>query len=66
MIMVGDSIDDMTAGHAAGAATVLLLNDDNQDLKGHEHTGVCISRLDGLVEMLEGGFEEGGEGEKAR
>ena len=59
---MGDSIDDMTAGHKAGAATVLLLNEDNQDLRDHEHTGLSIDRLDSLIEVLENGFEERQEG----
>jgi len=53
----------MTAGHRAGAATVLLVNEANGELKGHEHTGMWIQRLDELVGVLEGGFEEGGAGE---
>lgn len=56
LIMVGDSIDDMTAGHMAGAATVLLLNEKNGWLKDHEHTDLSINRLDGLVDILENGF----------
>lgn len=56
LIMVGDSIDDMTAGHTAGAATVLLLNDRNSALKDHEHTDLCIRRLDDLIAILEEGF----------
>ena len=55
---MGDSIDDMTAGYSAGAATVLLANKDNAALKTHEHTGRWIERLDELVEILEAGFEE--------
>ena len=55
---MGDSIDDMTAGHKAGSATVLLANESNQELKEHEHTGAWIDRLDELIELLEGGFEE--------
>jgi len=65
-IMVGDSIDDMTAGHRAGAATVLLVNSENEHLTSHEHTDLVISRLDDLVEILEDGFvgrEETSEGE---
>ncbi|KAK0517088.1 hypothetical protein JMJ35_000243 [Cladonia borealis] len=58
LIMVGDSIDDMTAGHKAGSATVLLANESNQELKEHEHTGAWIDRLDELIGLLEGGFEE--------
>lgn len=53
---VGDSIDDMTSGHAAGAATVLLVNERNSHLREHAHTDLCISRLDELIDILEGGF----------
>jgi phosphoglycolate phosphatase-like HAD superfamily hydrolase len=53
---VGDSIDDMTAGYAAGAATVLLLNERNAHLKDHLHTDLAIKRLDDLIEILENGF----------
>ncbi|OJJ49255.1 hypothetical protein ASPZODRAFT_13980 [Penicilliopsis zonata CBS 506.65] len=56
LIMVGDSLDDMTAGHTAGAATVLLANERNGHLKEHEHTDLWIDRLDDLVEILERGF----------
>ncbi|KAL2071570.1 hypothetical protein VTL71DRAFT_12805 [Oculimacula yallundae] len=56
LIMVGDSIDDMTAGHKAGAATVLLVNDVNAHLADHEHTDLIVSRLDDLIEILENGF----------
>lgn len=55
-VQVGDSIDDMTAGHAAGAATVLLLNDRNAHLKEHPHTDLCINRLDDLIGILDQGF----------
>jgi hypothetical protein len=51
-----DSVDDMTAGYKAGAATVLLVNDVNVHLAGHEHTDLCISRLDELIDVLENGF----------
>jgi phosphoglycolate phosphatase-like HAD superfamily hydrolase len=53
---VGDSIDDMTSGHAAGAATVLLVNERNSHLREHAHTDLCITRLDELIDILEGGF----------
>ncbi|KAG9238095.1 HAD-like domain-containing protein [Amylocarpus encephaloides] len=56
LIMVGDSVDDMTAGYRAGAATVLLVNEQNAHLAEHEHTDLCISRLDELIEVLEDGF----------
>ncbi|KAJ9297492.1 hypothetical protein DTO271G3_4267 [Paecilomyces variotii] len=65
LIMVGDSIDDMTAGHTAGAATVLLLNDRNTHLKDHEHTDLCIERLDDLIDILENGFVGHRGGDKA-
>lgn len=54
--MVGDSIDDMTAGYRAGAATVLLVNEVNAHLANHEHTDKCIRRLDELVKILDEGF----------
>ncbi|KAF4809786.1 putative uncharacterized hydrolase [Colletotrichum siamense] len=56
LIMVGDSIDDMTAGRRAGAATVLLANDVNVHLVDHEHTDLVIRRLDELIPILEDGF----------
>ena len=68
---VGDSIDDMMAGYQAGAATVLLASEDNEELKRHAYTGRWIGRLDELIGILEDGFEEvgreedkGKEGEK--
>jgi HAD superfamily hydrolase (TIGR01549 family) len=57
LIMVGDSIDDMTAGYRAGAATVLLVNDANKHLAEHEHTDLVVKQLDELIEILENGFE---------
>lgn len=56
LIMVGDSIDDMTAGRRAGAATVLLANDVNRELLEHDHTDMVIQSLDELVGILEQGF----------
>ena len=58
ILQVGDSVDDMIAGNHAGAATVLLANEVNRDLKGYAHTGLWIGRLDELVGALENGFEE--------
>lgn len=46
----------MTAGHTAGAATVLLVNERNDHLREHPHTDICIKRLDELVDILEEGF----------
>lgn len=59
---VGDSIDDMAAGDAAGAATVLLANESNANLKIHECTSMWINQLDELIDILEEGFEDGGLG----
>lgn len=56
LIMVGDSIDDMTAGRRASAKTVLLANDVNRHLADHEHTDLVISRLDELIDVLENGL----------
>ncbi|KAK1749979.1 HAD-like domain-containing protein [Echria macrotheca] len=56
LIMVGDSIDDITAGRRAGAKTVLLVNDVNRHLADHEHTDLVISRLDELIDVLEQGL----------
>ncbi|KAI1756036.1 HAD-like protein [Xylaria castorea] len=56
LIMVGDSIDDMTAGRRAGAATVLLVNSENAHLAEHPHTDLVIRRLDELVGVFEAGF----------
>lgn len=54
----------MTAGHAAGAATVLLVHERNAHLKDHFHTDLCIERLDDLIEVLDEGFvgENNGDG----
>ncbi|UNI15733.1 hypothetical protein JDV02_002239 [Purpureocillium takamizusanense] len=57
LIMVGDMIDDMTAGRLAGAATVLLVNDVNRAIADHAHTDLVIDKLDDLVAILEEGFE---------
>lgn len=56
LIMVGDSIDDITAGRKAGAKTVLLVNDVNRHLADHDHTDLVISRLDELINVLENGL----------
>jgi phosphoglycolate phosphatase-like HAD superfamily hydrolase len=57
LIMIGDSVDDMTAGRRAGAATVLLVNDANEHLVDHPDTDLTIKSLDELIEVLETGFE---------
>lgn len=55
LIMVGDSVDDMTAGRRAGAVTVLLVNEANEGLREHECTDLCIDSLDELIEILDNG-----------
>ena len=49
---------DRVAGYRAGAATVLLANQDNEHLKEHDQTGLWIDRLDELIRKLEEGFAE--------
>ncbi|KKZ62922.1 hypothetical protein EMCG_02768 [[Emmonsia] crescens] len=58
LIMVGDSLDDMTAGHLAGATTILLLNDHNKALKEHEHTHFWVKRLDDIISILDDGVAD--------
>jgi phosphoglycolate phosphatase-like HAD superfamily hydrolase len=55
--MVGDSVDDITAGRLAGAATVLLVNEANKHLIDHPNTDLVIERLDDLIAVLDKGFE---------
>ncbi|KAF2156084.1 HAD-like protein [Myriangium duriaei CBS 260.36] len=57
LLMVGDSIDDIVAGHEAGCVTVLLRSEGKEELETDERTDVVVDRLDDLVEMLEGGLE---------
>lgn len=61
VLMVGDSIDDIEAGARAGAATVLLVNDENKHLleesKWPKKVDLGINRLDELVDVLENGFQ---------
>lgn len=56
VIMVGDSLDDMIAGREAGAATVLLGNDENVDLGKQQEVDMVIESLEDLADVLEGGF----------
>ncbi|KAK6435028.1 hypothetical protein LTR95_008789 [Oleoguttula sp. CCFEE 5521] len=57
LLMVGDSIDDMIAGHDAGAVTVLLRSAGKEELEQDERTHVVIDRLDDLIGLLEKGLE---------
>lgn len=60
VIMVGDSADDIEAGARAGAATVLLANEDNTHLLDKDkkpRVDLSIERLNELVDVLEQGFE---------
>jgi len=56
LLMVGDSIDDMISGHAAGALTVLLRSPGKEDLETDERTDVVIGRLDELIGLLDRGI----------
>ncbi|KAK5105482.1 hypothetical protein LTS08_001759 [Lithohypha guttulata] len=60
VIMVGDSVDDIEAGARAGAATVLLVNEENKHLleatEWPRRVDLSISRLDELADVLEKGF----------
>lgn len=44
LIMVGDSVDDMAAGHAAGAFTVLLKSPGKEELEHDERTDLAVDR----------------------
>lgn len=44
LIMVGDSVDDMTAGREAGTLTVLLRSEGKEELERDERTNVVIDR----------------------
>lgn len=60
VIMVGDSVDDIEAGARAGAATVLLVNEENKHLldvqEWPKRIDLAIHRLDDLIEVLDKGF----------
>ncbi|KAK6441964.1 hypothetical protein LTR95_001799 [Oleoguttula sp. CCFEE 5521] len=57
LLMVGDSIDDMIAGHDAGAVTVLLRSAGKEELERDERTHIMIDRLDDLIGILEKGLQ---------
>jgi phosphoglycolate phosphatase-like HAD superfamily hydrolase len=54
VLMVGDHLDDLQCGAAAGAATVLLRNADNG--RYAPHADVVIDALPDLIPILEDGF----------
>jgi phosphoglycolate phosphatase-like HAD superfamily hydrolase len=56
MIMVGDSVDDMAAGRAAGCVTVLLKSQGKEELEVDGRTDLVVGRLDELVEILQQGL----------
>ncbi|KKY14410.1 putative had superfamily [Phaeomoniella chlamydospora] len=56
ILMVGDSIDDLLAGRNAGAATVLLVNEENSHLADHEACDLGVRTLRELRDVLEKGF----------
>ena len=57
LLMVGDSVDDMACAARANAASVLLLNEDNEHVIEKEPPDFVIRRLDELIDTLEQGFE---------
>ncbi|KAK9376212.1 HAD-like domain-containing protein [Lipomyces chichibuensis] len=57
LIMVGDSVDDMLAGHRAGVTTILLESDVNTHLKDAQETDAVVQRLDDIISLLKGGIE---------
>ncbi|KAK9237902.1 HAD-like domain-containing protein [Lipomyces kononenkoae] len=57
LIMVGDSVDDMLAGHRAGVTTILLESDANGHLKDATETDVVVPRLDDIINLLKDGIE---------
>lgn len=52
LIMVGDSEDDIYAGHRAGSLTVLLLNEHNSQLADLPEVTWVIKSLPELIEIL--------------
>jgi len=56
LIMVGDSIDDMKSGKAAGATTVLIKSNVNYHIESIEQTDYVIDRLDDLISMIQNGL----------
>ncbi|KAK9388212.1 HAD-like domain-containing protein [Lipomyces mesembrius] len=57
LVMVGDSVDDMLAGHRAGVTTILIESDVNSHLKDAKETDAVVQRLDNIISLLRGGIE---------
>lgn len=56
VVMVGDSIDDMQAGYAAGCAIVLINHDDNHVVKSQIDIDAVVTDLNELIETLKSGI----------
>ena len=53
--MVGDHMDDIQCGAAAGTVTALLRNPLNEDTA--QHADLVVDRLMDLIPIIEHGFE---------
>ncbi len=51
IVMVGDSVDDMTAGRDAGALTVLLRSPGKEELEEDERTDISVDRYESLLSL---------------
>lgn len=58
LVMVGDSIDDMRSGSAAGFGTVLIKTHANDDVVGLPETDVVVKDLKEIIGLLQDGFEK--------
>ncbi|KAK9451262.1 HAD-like domain-containing protein [Limtongia smithiae] len=57
IVMVGDSVDDMLAGHRAGVTTILIESDVNGHLKEAPETDVVVQTLDEIIDLLKRGID---------
>lgn len=57
LVMVGDSIDDVTAGRRAGAGTILIRTHVNEHVSRAKETDVTVENLQDITKLLEDGFE---------
>lgn len=58
LVMVGDSIDDMRSGSAAGFGTVLIKTHANDDVVGLPETDVVVQDLKEIIRLMQDGFEK--------